>query len=161
MSRLTRRAMLAPKVAAGKTYVEYQAHIATLATDGSTPWSSNSGKAGGKWRSTPEALGTANLWGSSWMAHFAYDSSTARMVQHGVATQPVFDAIQAGGFGVYFEIVDIGVQTTFAALNRNGFLSAAYTEYSARRCVDLICWDGTQAWRMNPFAGTGPTPYTW
>lgn len=145
----------------GKTYAQWQAEAARLAENGTLPWATNSGKGTGKYRATPGALGAANLWGSSWMTHFTYDSSVARMVQHGVANQAMFDAIQAGGFEVYFEIVDIGVQPIFTSLNRNGFPSSAYTDYQAMRCIDLIVWDGAQAWRMNPFAGTGPAPYDW
>lgn len=147
--------------AQGPTYAQYQAQIAALAVDGALPWATNSTKPTGKWRSTAGALGAANLWGSPWMSYFAHDSSTARMVQHGVDTQAVFDAIMAGGFEVYFEIVDIGVQPSFTSQSRNGFTSANYTEYPARRCVDMIIWDGSQALRGNPFAGTPFTSYSW
>lgn len=146
-------------VSFAKTYAEFVTHITAKATAGVLGWTSTAGKAAGKYRTTAAAA-SGPMWGSPWLSYFTYDSSTARIIQHGVPNATVFAAIVSGGTQVYLEITGSADRPSFSALDRNGFLSSSYTTYQGRQCVDLIYWDGSPK-RMNPSAGTGPVPYDW
>lgn len=46
--------------------------------------------------------------------------------------------------------------------NRNGYNSQSIAEVnSGADVVEFLYWDGVRAQKMNPKAGTGPTPYDW
>lgn len=143
----------------GPTYEDFQAHINTLAVDGSILWTgsftSNSQRrrvvVGG-------AGGGVEMEGSTWQANTGDGQPLRYGIQHGLPSQAVFNA-QLGS-EVYYETQSVAGPLPLFALNRNGYQSLANASVNFPcRMVDLIYWDGTQAQRMNPFAGTGPTPY--
>jgi len=137
-----------------KTYTDFQAHIATLATSGVEGGFNNPGS----WRYTLSAP-TAGMAGSSWLQQYLPNADTRRVIQHACPSQVVFDALVAAGREVFFVVIDSGT-TAPVALNRNGFLSSGDPEvYPSRAMTSFIYWDGTQAQQMNPSTGTGPTPY--
>lgn len=148
--------------AGGKTYAQFQAHIATLAPT-SVAWSGSSVNAA---RRTTAAAATGVMQGSSWgLSETGFltgaASQISRVVQHGLPSQAVFDAQVASGREIYLLMVDDGTTTSYGAVNRNGYTSAVFSGAATpcSICTDLIYWDGTQAQRMNPKLGTGPTPY--
>lgn len=158
MSRVHRRGVIAgPK---GQTYADFVAHITALATSGAYPWTN--GALAGRYRSTASAVEQEML-GTSWMSHFyGANSQVSRVVQHGMPSQDAFNAQVSAGREIYYENVSAGGQSVFYGLDRNGYVSNSYSGVlAALYCIDLIYWDGTQAVRMNPRLGTGPTPYTW
>lgn len=163
MSRLARRAVIATKGGGGgKTYAEFVTHITGLATGGVASWSSINAEVG-SYRTT--AAGAAGqMYGSSWASFFLSDVAPCRLIQHGLPSAAAFNAQVAGGFQIFFRLAGAGDQTTFSAVNRNGYLSQAFTDgtpYPGFACDLILYWDGTQAQKMNPSTGTGPTPYTW
>lgn len=101
--------------------------------------------------------------GSPWLQSWNQDTLVARMVQHCFPSEAAFNACVAGGFEVYYETVGTGADGSVTGLTRNGYASdsSGATGVQLTTTVDFIYWNGTQAQRMSPLAGTGPTPYTW
>jgi len=144
--------------AAPKTYLEFQAHIAALATNGVGGF--GSAVSVGRRRVTTGA-GNGVIVGTSWQNAFSTSGTAyAGAIRHGMPSQAAFLAQGASGYEVYVEIVTAPDQE-FVSVSRNGLTSSTAASGPALRCLDLIYWDGTQAMRINPFAGTGPTPYLW
>lgn len=148
-----------------KTYAEFQAHIATLATDGIGSWSDNMGflpYTAKAYRITAAAV-AGGLYGSSWDTAFALSAGTfCRVIQHGLPSQGVFNAQIASGFEIFVRTTPVSDQI-LPAITRNGFtsLDSGTPDGRSTRCDEIIYWDGTQAQRMRPVLGLGPTPYTW
>lgn len=161
---------------AGRTYADFQAHIATLATDGSIAWSGNPADGSLTTRfdyRTTMAAETGAMQGTPWQSVFSGPipgptftnaANTSRVVQHCFPDSTSFNAGVSAGREVYFQLQRAGTGgATIPGLNRNGYASADIASDSncTYRVVSFLYWDGTQAQQMNPFAGTGPTPYTW
>lgn len=147
-----------------KTYADFQAHIATLATGGVQAWTGTGmPNTSGTFRSTAAAAGGTML-GSPWMGEYRRnntDTNCARVIQHAMPSEAAFNALVAGGFEFCFTQVGVAA-ANLIALNRNGYLSGALAgPVSSAQMTSLIYWDGTKAQKMNPFAGTGPTGYNW
>lgn len=120
----------------------------------------------GVWRSTASASGLDAMFGSTWQAEFGSNSGTyvRTLVRHGMPSQAAFNAIVSAGTEVCFTTVSVSGPGDLAALNRNGFTSTADTAREDRfRMSQLLFWDTAlgKAQQMNPYAGTGPTDYTW
>lgn len=156
MSMLVNSFSVAPIVAV-KTYAEFQAHIATLATSGAKTWASASTTQEGAWRTTCATPGGA-MNGSPWTQPFRRTSWTSRVVQHCFPSEAVFNAQWGAGMEVFLNVVDV-VNQACVAVNRNGYTSGA-SSGTADICDLFLYYDG-EPLQINPFAGTGPTPYTW
>lgn len=147
----------------GPTYAQFQAHIATLATEGVAV--SNANQPAGAYRVVPLNNGQGAMFGSSWASVFPRDGAGSaaanRVIQHGLPSEVVYLAQTAASRELFFRRVDSGT-SSFVSLDRNGYVSSADAggPFSASQCTDLIYWDGTGAQRMNPSTGTGPTPYS-
>lgn len=144
-----------------RTYTEFQAQVTSLATNGTVIWNDAVGTAG-KYKTTA-AGNVGAMAGSSWLTAFRGGafSTPSRVIQHGLPSQAEFTAQNTGLFDIYIETVAVADQT-LVSLNRNGYTSTAFASATTSLiCTDLIYWDGTRAQRMNPNAGTGPTPYNW
>ena len=146
---------------ASKTYAQFQAHIAGVAPTTIT-WSSTTIPSAVSRRVTA-AGATGAMTGTSWTAiGFRSDSTVARVVQHGLPSQAVFDSqvINSGEMVIQFGTTEsIG---SYFSDNRNGYTSVASgSPANGNTISDLIYWDFalSAAFRMNPSAGTGPTPY--
>lgn len=106
----------------------------------------------------PEVSPTINMEGSTWQANTRDGTPIARAIQHALPSQAVLTSLN--GFEIYYETQSVTGPLALFALTRNGYTSFANASVNFPvRMVDLIYWDGTRAQRMNPFAGTGPTPY--
>lgn len=145
----------------GKTYAQFQAHIATLATRGVRGWTDATNNLNtGKYRTTAAALSGA-MYGSSWQAHFTRDSPVSRAIQHGLDSQSSIEAQVAAGREIFFEVENF-TDSNFLAKTRNGYTSLGYApSFDACRITRVLIWTPEGVIEMNPFAGTGPTPYTW
>lgn len=159
MSRLTRRVASHARAASAKTYADYRAHIATLATGGVALWAGTVSVAG-VFRTTPTVTVSGSMTGTPWLAGMFGGSATRRMTQHAMPSQAAFDAMNAGGFEFLWEAVSGGTGDA-PSLNRNGYTSGGASAVSLLLIPQIIYWDGTQAQRMQPSLGLGPTPYTW
>lgn len=104
-----------------------------------------------------QASGT--MWGSSWGTHATYDSVYNRIVQHGLPSKAVFDQQVTNAAAVLCRRVTIA-NAASSAIDRNDYLSLSYTSDSVRRHTRLLYWDFAlgEAYEMNPYAMTGPTP---
>lgn len=145
----------------GPAYADFQAHIATLATNGNRAWSGT--PAAGVWRTTAAAP-TGIMAGSSWANYFLIGGvSMCRAVQHGLPSEAEFNAQVAAGREIFFRSVAGVNQSIAASVDRNGYTSQSYTGASTTTasCTELIYWTPSGVFSMNPSAGTGPTPYTW
>lgn len=142
----------------GPTYAAFQAHIATLAVNGTRLWSDTVDSVSTRRRVVVGAPAGA-MEGTTWIGHCNDPSSLSRAIQHGLPSLAALTALN--GLEVYYELVANGSALAMPGLDRNSYLSpaAANTNFPVRM-VDLIYWDGAAARRMNPFAGTGPTLYT-
>lgn len=146
----------------GKTYAEFQTQIATLATGGVASWTGTISANNGARRVTATTL-SGGMSGSSWQARTNPAATVARLIQHGVPSQAVIDDQVANGREVYYLSSFIANTNVVTGITRNGFTSQTEDLLGDNGYIvtDLIYWDGTQAQRMNPSAGTGPTVYTW
>ena len=149
---------------AAKTYADFQAHIATLATNGVKPWSGSNWFAVEVNRAyrTTAAAASGFLYGSSWTTWFATDNSgnVCRAVQHGLPSEAEFDAQVAAGREIFIQTGAIAPSTDLTGIARNGYTSLSDFGANPLQITNLLYWDGTQAQQMNPSTGTGPTPYT-
>lgn len=146
---------------AAKTYAEYQAHLATrgtFKTYGSTT-------SAGSFRTTAVAGATGAMRGTPWGTLIIRDNTVvlARIVQHSLPSEAVYNAINAAGTEVLI-VLEVGPAATdlVFGIDRNGFFSGNFGDGDPSMTTsEVIYWDGTQAQKMNPSAQTGPTPYTW
>lgn len=157
--------ILAAGVSMGKTYAEFQAHIATLATGGSKDWANNPALAAGAYRTiAATSPGFADMYGSVWNSYVYDNVPPSRLCQHGLPSQAIFNAQTAAGYQIFFRIVSFGDQALFTALNRNGYTSLGLTpdpSLASIKCTEIIRWDGSKAWKSNPSIGGAETEYTW
>lgn len=163
MSMLVNPFILGPPP--GPTYSEYQSHIATKATSG-VRWNATSAEAG-KWRGTNTGYDSSSaVYGSTWLSHMwaSLGSAIPNAIRHGYPDLTVATNQAANSLEVYFEFVSIGSTTGFTGKSRNGYTSLSDgSTANAIRLIDLIYWDFVlqKPMQMNPYAGTGPTLYTW
>jgi len=147
----------------GKTYAEFQARIATLATSGSASWAGVN-IAAGAWTTAAAAV-VGIMYDTPWNSSYeAASSRLARIVQHALPSQAAFDDQVANGYQMFVRIQDAADKINFVSVNRNGYASLSFNDgspYPARTCTELIRWDGSQAWQSNPSIGGSETLYTW
>lgn len=146
-----------------RTYAEFQAHIATLAPP-LRPWAADFSFASDTvFRTTASAasLSAATMSGSSWQSAVRRNAvAPARLVQHGLPSEDAFTGQIAGGFDCLVRLPILPDNAVTPALDRNGYLSLS-SSGNRGECTEIIYWDGTQAQRMQPSLGLGPTLYTW
>jgi hypothetical protein len=152
---------------AAKTYADFQAHIATLATDGAGSWSADMAlltDANHAYRITAAAA-VGSMYGTPWNSAFALNAGTlCRVIQHGLPSAAVFNEQTADGREIFVRTVPVSNRVLPDFVSRNGYTTRntdGVTETRATQCTELIYWDGTQAQRMQPSLGLGPTPYDW
>lgn len=146
---------------AAKTYADFQAHIATLATGGALAWNSTATTSVGVYRTTAAAA-TGGMTGSPFYPEAAYglNSAVARIIQHSMPNQTAFNLLVSGGLEVLFQVATKSAGAC-AAVDRNGFLSSTQASGTKRACSRVLYWvSGVGAFEIDPQAGTGPTPYT-
>lgn len=142
-------------------YAEFDAHISALAvasiSSSQTPNSLPSGDI--------LVLNVSNdggsMWGTPWGGMHTIDSHYNRVTLHGLPTASIY-AQQVSSVGkMLCKRDNLGTQTGFMALTRNGFTSSSYTTYGAARTERILYWDFSlnAAFEMRPFAMTGPFPY--
>ena len=168
MSRLTRRVAVKARPAGGgaKTYAEFQAHIATLATNGAKSWTSAVNTNGSFMTTVGAASG--GLAGSPWSAQFRRGTdagatsaaSLTRVVQHGFPSEAVFNSQSGQDIFVRIDYSSTGPVT---GLTRNGYASYSSATGADRMICSMLLYyvAGEGAFAMNPYGGSGPTPYTW
>lgn len=150
-----------------KTYDDFVAHIATLATNGTRAWTSNTLWSAGAFRTTC-ASPSGGMAGTSWGAVFRGATSTtatARAVQHALPDEAFVLEQATLGREVFIQIADIGSAAGFSSLNKNGFTSTSSGSTSAAfSMTEILAWVGPDvggyAIKMQPSLGLGPTPYT-
>lgn len=160
------------RAAQSKSYGEFQAHIASLAVNGSLSWSAAVNDSVGAFKMTTGAVpGYAPLTGSSWgplSPDYGISGSYSywpRAVQHAMPSEAAFNAIIAIGGDIFIRVQDGGiVNAPFPGVARNGFTSSARSgggTYS-RFITEMLIFDPAAGpLRMQPKLGLGPTPYTW
>lgn len=149
----------------GKTYAEFQAQINSLATGGAKSWSGDLGGAEGAFKTTADSAASGTMAGSPWLSSVGYQApfwgAVNRVIQHSLPSQAEFNNQISATRDIFFRVV-AAFDGPFSALDRNGYLSQAQAGANGgRNITEVIYWDGFQAQRMVPNAGTGPTPYTW
>lgn len=149
-----------------RTYADFQAHIATLATNGVADWGGNAFRPNsGSYRTAPATTG-GFIFGSPWLSIISPNWSAARLVQHSMPNQTVFDLIVAAQTEAFFRVVYAAdAVLSYTSTTRNGYTSEGLANDGNPKAsvtvTELIYWDGAQAQRMQPSLGLGPTPYTW
>ena len=146
---------------AARTYAEFQAHVAALATDGvlSDGIISNNSPNRKNSYSFPSAPQSSIGQGSSWNSFFGF-SYIAIVLAHGLPSEAEYLAQIANNRTLFIETTGgLGVGVT--GTTRNGFTTSSSGSATRARVDQIIYWDGTQAQRMTPFNGGGPTPYSW
>ena len=177
MSRVHRVGVISGSRSGAKTYADFVAHITTLADgipsqgiSGVIPWANSfaSGQGGsfsGRFRTTASTE-TGTMYGTTWLQSAGYGwawvggSAACRAIQHGMPSQAAFLDQVAASRQIYYSTNPGGSRTCYA-LSRNGYQSDGGDDVISASIGEIIYWDGTQAQKMRPFLGTGPTPYTW
>ena len=161
-----RRALLKPRGAGVVSYAAYQAAMAAKATQGAVLGNAPV-SAGGAYRATLNSVSAPTMTGSCWNGrYFSYGAGGETRFQgvacHALPSQSVYDAQRAAGREVYLEVQGQSTDV-LPGYDRNGFLSNEDLSGSLfrARCLLFIYYDPVAGpMQMNPFAGTGPTPYT-
>jgi hypothetical protein len=144
-------------------YQRFQAHIANLAS-GRTLAFSDTLLVG----TSQSYLVTADLTsalggmvGSSWLDSFqGNNTSVARAIQHGLASEQAFEAHRVSGRQLLITVGGGDVTGYYNSVWRNVFSSfSASSSFGARSLNQILLWDGAQSLRMTPFDGGGPTVY--
>lgn len=146
--------------ASGPTYADFQAHIATLATNGIATW--NNASTAGSYRITAAAA-TGAMFNTPWGDSVYSGDTNARRIQHGLPSEAVFNAQVSAGREMFYRVSAAPDLFAAFAVSRNGYTSSAYDDglgYAAVYVEEIIYWDGTQAQRMTPRTSGGPTVYT-
>lgn len=148
----------------GRTYAEFQAHIATLATGGVVSWTATTGSAypTGVYRTTSASPTGLSMRGSPWSSIAGGNlSAVGRLVQHSMGSQASFDAIVAVGGEVLIQTTVTGDSNIFTSLNRNGYNSqdSSFDQTEVRIVRCLYFEPSIGAFETNPSTGTGPTAY--
>lgn len=152
--------ILAAGVSTGKTYAEFEAHITALATGGAAAWLGQSASTGNLLvTATNESLDGFDMYGSPWMASYRSISIVARAIQHAMPDEAEFNRQRSSGLSMLITVSNAGTGSV-VPLSRNGYTSLSSGIAAIRRVTEVLAWiDGPV--RINPFAGTGPTPYDW
>lgn len=147
----------------GKTYADFQAHIAALATGGVATWGNAVGS-GPTSRRVTAAAATGAMYNTPWGDHVYTSDILARVIQHSLPSEAVFNAQVAAGREIFIRTsAGPGLAAAFA-VSRNGYTSLAFNDgntYNSTWVEEVIYWDGTQAQQMTPRTQGGPTPYIW
>lgn len=150
--------------ATAKTYDDFVAHITARGVDGDQAWNALVNINAGSYTTQAGTVGSSTMRGSSWLAKFAGDGAitrgVARVVQHGLPSQAIFNDQVAQARKVFLVVAAVTADFP-VALNRNGYLSTGdnVNTSAIRACTELTYWYSGAAWTMNPSTGTGPTPY--
>lgn len=155
-----------------KTEAEFNAHIASLASDGAIGWDvelSLSNTAGTTLKHTTVAAAFVNVMGGSPAgARFAAANSPGswnrvnRIVQHALPEGDLSGA--TSGRMLYLEIVRPDANTVaLASKTVNGYASTAVGAGLVRSAVAtrVIWWDGAKAMWRDPSVDGAPAEYTW
>ncbi|MEJ8403866.1 hypothetical protein WKI27_00715 [Brevundimonas vesicularis] len=164
--------IMAAGVLTGPTRDEFIAHITARAVDGSRSASANLSMEGApktayKITSIPINPVSGFLRGSPWGVGYYADgsfSNLAGVMLHSAPSRAAYVSSFDSATPVYLEVRgETDYYPGYAAVNRNGYFSAAIDAGVAMACwvFEMIYWDGDQAMRMKPFDQSGPTPYTW
>ena len=162
--------MPAPMLLSGSDpYQRFRDHIAGLATDGAWGFLTNlasASRAAKAWRVTADgdpASAPVGLYGSSWNSSFALNAGTiARAIQHGLPTRAIFDEQITARREMFVRLAVVSNRELFG-LDRNDYASEGSDgaiETRAVQMTELLFWDGSQARRMTPNTGGGPTLFT-
>lgn len=150
--------------AAEKTETDFNAHIATLPSNGAKTWSANSTLSAGNFTTTTATNG-GGMYDTVWNSTIDLSASACRIIQHAL---PVGLAWLNLGLGqvIYYRLESGAPKVVFDAVSRNGFTSSAYDDgkaYPTVRCTFYIRWDRVlnKAFWGNPSIGAAETEYTW
>lgn len=146
---------------AARTYAEFQTHVAALATDGvlSDGIVQNFDTNRRRSYTFPSSPQTGFGEGSSWNSFFGFTLVSA-VLRHGLPSEAEYLAQIASNRTLFIETTgQLGTGVTGAT--RNGLTTTSSGSAARARVDQIIYWDGTQAQRMTPFNGGGPTPYSW
>lgn len=155
-----------------KTYVEFQAYIASQATGGLIAWNAIGTSTGTYRIVSPTTAQAPNLGvglvGTTWGPASANGYSRANSwvfaaAVHGFPSAAVKDTQMAGSLEILVTIAALSGSANVIALDRNGLLSSALAAVSNRTSMTrLDYFDPVLGpMTMNPSTGTGPTPLTW
>lgn len=148
----------------GKTYADFVAHITALATGGLKQWDAFAPLTPGAYRTTAGGAFSSDMYGTIWSGYAFYYLPPGRLVRHGLPSEAVFNDQAANGRQLFFRLADAGSQSSFNAVNRNGYASLSLFPDPAEpavTCTELIRWDGERAWKSNPSLASAETPYDW
>jgi hypothetical protein len=145
----------------GRTYEDFQAHIATL-TSKIVAWGSALDGTGETGNRTTAGPLVGHMYDTSWAGFPQAGSTIARVVQHALPSEPAVMAQIAAGWEIYFETGHRGNWPSFRSIDRNGYVSLSYGgPLFSISVTKMIVWDGEKAWVSNPEQGIGPAIYTW
>lgn len=146
-----------------KTYADWVAHINARAVNGSLDWDALVAVTAGVYTTTAAPVGLSFMEGSPWLSKFAGSGTrtrgSARVVQHGLPSQTVFNDQIASARKIFLSYSSTSAENP-VGLNRNGYSSLSSGSPLANLiCTEVSYWYDGAPWAMNPRDGTGPTPY--
>lgn len=146
------------------SYEDWLAAETARSTGGSLAWGGSASLTPGIYRTTAAAA-TGTLYGTPWQGRMGVPDPNApcRVVQHGLPSEAVFNAQVAAGRMITFDI-EATTDNFSGGITRNGFTSTGPYgggDGAGIRVIKVRYYDNALGpLEMNPFAGTGPTPYT-
>lgn len=165
MSRVHRSGVIAGSRSSAKTYADFESHITGLALQGSIAWGATVSGTNGSYITTADnASALGSMVGSSWLDSFRFDQTTvARACQHGMATQPIWQAQRDAGLKILITTGSGSVEN-YVGKDRNGYNSMSQAgDFGAKRINQIIRWDValSKAFQSEPRFGGAETEYTW
>lgn len=98
--------------------------------------------------------------GSSWMTQFEdVGTNASRALQHAFPTRAALEAVVAAEYKILV-VTETRSIIFQGAVTRNDFTSTGRGGCN-RVITEVVYWDGAQAWKFNPLAGTAPEPFDW
>lgn len=152
---------------AAKTEAEFNAHIATLATDGAVSWTgeiSLPDTTTRRYRTTSAAF-SGSLFGSPYGSYYGASAggfnTVARIVQHCLPDGDLSGATASRQ--IYFETTRSPSNMAGVSRTINGFTSSPLAGGAAGSATvtRVIWWDGDKAMTRDPFAMSAATQYVW
>jgi hypothetical protein len=140
-----------------KTAADWNAYLQTVRAydgDASAFYSGN-----GTVRNVSISAKSGTMWGQSFgsASYMTNDSNFVRVIQHALPSEAVLDAIIANGSRVYLSCQELGSDSAFTGINRNGYTSNDYGTFPASRALEMRWFFNGEGFTSAPYLGNAPT----
>ena len=128
---------LGKKIVIGKDYNAFLKIVYKLPGAPVRPYSSK-----GYFWALPDGT-TGTMYGSSYGLNFTRDSVLTSAVRHAFPNIDLYNYAVQNRVYCIIKLLELGTQSSFAAVNRNGYTSKSYGNFGASQINDFIYFDNT------------------